>query len=144
MGGSSCAVGYIAWMYRLQTWRNWDLSRMTMHELYGQFGLDVMTIDFIGHALALHQNDAYMMQVIVGGGYNFSTVVVADRMLLWAVEGCVHGTVLKPSRVHCWVPAMWLAGTTVLWVGVLAHCIPASGSLKWFCVVCSHPSQPPA
>jgi hypothetical protein len=36
---------------------------MTMHELYAQFGLDVMTIDFIGHALALHQNDAYMMQV---------------------------------------------------------------------------------
>lgn len=38
---------------------------MTMHELYAQFGLDVMTIDFIGHALALHQNDAYMMQVCV-------------------------------------------------------------------------------
>ena len=46
-----------------QTWRNWDLSRMTMHELYAQFGLDAMTIDFIGHAIALHQNDAYMMQV---------------------------------------------------------------------------------
>lgn len=25
----------------VQTWRNWDLSRMTMHELYTQFGLDV-------------------------------------------------------------------------------------------------------
>lgn len=46
-----------------QTWRNWDLSRMTMHELYTQFGLDVQTIDFVGHAIALHQNDAYMMQV---------------------------------------------------------------------------------
>ncbi|PRW44504.1 Rab GDP dissociation inhibitor [Chlorella sorokiniana] len=45
-----------------QTWRNWDLSRMTMHELYTQFGLDVQTIDFVGHAIALHQNDAYMMQ----------------------------------------------------------------------------------
>ncbi|GAB4814512.1 hypothetical protein N2152v2_001558 [Parachlorella kessleri] len=44
------------------TWRNWDLSRMTMQELYGQFGLDAMTIDFIGHALALHQNDSYMAQ----------------------------------------------------------------------------------
>lgn len=27
-----------------------------------QFGLDVQTIDFVGHAIALHQNDAYMMQ----------------------------------------------------------------------------------
>ena len=51
----------------VQTWRNWDLNRMTMHELYAQFGLDVQTIDFVGHALALHQNDAYMMQV--GGGW---------------------------------------------------------------------------
>lgn len=133
---------------RLQTWRNWDLTRMTMHELYTQaspchsshkeawclcvsvlvsrlhgpcpcdkraqparrpcgiatsdaalraithwrpccrgansagcsdacrppharspplpaalqFGLDVQTIDFVGHAIALHQNDGYMMQ----------------------------------------------------------------------------------
>ena len=47
----------------VQTWRNWDLNRMTMHELYAQFGLDVQTIDFVGHALALHQNDSYMMQV---------------------------------------------------------------------------------
>jgi RAB protein geranylgeranyltransferase component A len=52
----------------VQTWRNWDLNRMTMHELYAQFGLDVQTIDFVGHALALHQNDAYMMQVGAGAG----------------------------------------------------------------------------
>lgn len=45
-----------------QTWRAWDLSRMTMNELYKQFGLDAMTIDFVGHALALHQDDKYMMQ----------------------------------------------------------------------------------
>lgn len=42
------------------TWRGWDLSRMKMHELYTQFGLDVQTIDFIGHAIALHSDDAYM------------------------------------------------------------------------------------
>ena len=34
-----------------------------LQELYAQFGLDAMTIDFIGHALALHQNDSYMAQV---------------------------------------------------------------------------------
>ena len=32
----------------------------TRQELYTQFGLDVMTIDFIGHAIALHQDDSYM------------------------------------------------------------------------------------
>lgn len=42
------------------TWRGWDLSRMKMHELYAQFGLDIMTIDFIGHAIALHRDDGYM------------------------------------------------------------------------------------
>jgi GDP dissociation inhibitor len=32
-----------------------DLAKMTMAELYAHFGLVEMTIDFIGHALALHQ-----------------------------------------------------------------------------------------
>ena len=33
-----------------------------MLELYKQFGLGEMTIDFIGHAIALHRDDAYMSQ----------------------------------------------------------------------------------
>jgi Rab GDP dissociation inhibitor len=33
-----------------------------MQELYAEFGLDPMTVDFIGHAIALHQNDAYMLK----------------------------------------------------------------------------------
>ena len=44
------------------TWRSWDLTKMTMHELYAQFGLDVMTIDFVGHAVALQSDDSYMMK----------------------------------------------------------------------------------
>ena len=39
---------------------------MTMAELYAQFGLDVNTIDFVGHALALHQSDGYMAQPALG------------------------------------------------------------------------------
>ena len=63
---------------------------MTMHELYAQFGLDVQTIDFVGHALALHQNDAYMMQVgwvlgVVGGGWQCGLGWCACR--LWGVLG---------------------------------------------------------
>ncbi|KAL6782413.1 hypothetical protein ACKKBG_A06680 [Auxenochlorella protothecoides x Auxenochlorella symbiontica] len=29
-------------------------------ELYSQYGLDAMTVDFMGHALALHSDDSYM------------------------------------------------------------------------------------
>jgi len=37
-----------------------DLRRMTMGALYAEFGLDPSTIDFVGHALALHTDDSYM------------------------------------------------------------------------------------
>ena len=33
-----------------------DLKRMTMKQLFESYGLDVQTIDFIGHALALHRS----------------------------------------------------------------------------------------
>lgn len=39
-----------------------DLNVTTMEELYKKFGLGQDTIDFIGHALALHQNDDYIKQ----------------------------------------------------------------------------------
>ena len=42
------------------TFKGYDLTRMSMHQLYTEYGLDVMTIDFIGHAIALHRDDAYM------------------------------------------------------------------------------------
>lgn len=33
---------------------------MSMAQLYTHFGLDAQTIDFVGHALALHRDDAYL------------------------------------------------------------------------------------
>ena len=33
---------------------------MTMAELYESFGLDEQTIDFVGHAVALHITDEYL------------------------------------------------------------------------------------
>lgn len=35
---------------------------MSMAELYKYYALNEMTVDFIGHALALHTNDQYMHQ----------------------------------------------------------------------------------
>ncbi|CAH9075543.1 unnamed protein product [Cuscuta epithymum] len=37
-----------------------DLTRVTCKELIGKFGLDDNTMDFIGHALALHRDDRYL------------------------------------------------------------------------------------
>lgn len=44
------------------TYQGLDLRTMTMSQLYTHFGLDAQTIDFIGHALALHRDDAYLDQ----------------------------------------------------------------------------------
>mmetsp|Transcript_8318 Transcript_8318/g.30693 ORF Transcript_8318/g.30693 Transcript_8318/m.30693 type:complete len:442 (+) Transcript_8318:45-1370(+) len=45
-----------------KTHQNMDLTRVTMGAVYEKFGLDPNTIDFIGHALALHRDDSYMNQ----------------------------------------------------------------------------------
>ena len=37
------------------TYNGLNLYAMTMTQLYQHFGLDAQTIDFIGHALALHR-----------------------------------------------------------------------------------------
>ena len=41
------------------TWEGKDLNAMTMAELYASFGLEAQTIDFLGHAVALHIEDSY-------------------------------------------------------------------------------------
>ena len=42
------------------TWDGKNLANMTMKELYDSFGLDDMTVDFLGHAVALHIEDSYL------------------------------------------------------------------------------------
>ncbi|XP_051146717.1 guanosine nucleotide diphosphate dissociation inhibitor At5g09550 [Andrographis paniculata] len=39
-----------------------DLGTVTARELIGKYGLEADTIDFIGHALALHSSDSYLDQ----------------------------------------------------------------------------------
>lgn len=64
------------------TWRGWDLTRMTMHELYTQFGVDVMTIDFVGHAIALHRDDQYMMRVSGASRKSLGSEMGMEKCLL--------------------------------------------------------------
>ncbi|EFJ43337.1 hypothetical protein VOLCADRAFT_83359 [Volvox carteri f. nagariensis] len=45
-----------------KTHKGLDLKRMTMSELYKQYDLSEDTQDFIGHALGLHRDDAYLTQ----------------------------------------------------------------------------------
>ncbi|CAL5222149.1 g4472 [Coccomyxa viridis] len=40
--------------------KGYNLHKMSMGALYKEYGLDPMTVDFIGHAIALHRDDSYM------------------------------------------------------------------------------------
>jgi len=42
--------------------KNWDLSKVSARDVFKDFGLSPETIDFLGHAMALHNNDAYIDQ----------------------------------------------------------------------------------
>lgn len=39
-----------------RTFKGNDLTKMSMKELFDSFGLEVQTIDFVGHAIALHRS----------------------------------------------------------------------------------------
>ncbi|KAG8080848.1 hypothetical protein GUJ93_ZPchr0007g4116 [Zizania palustris] len=44
------------------THKGYDLTKMTTKELISKYGLDDNTIDFIGHAVALHKDDNYLTE----------------------------------------------------------------------------------
>lgn len=44
------------------TWNRMNLQVLSMSDLFKSFELDSNTIDFIGHALALHSNDSYLSE----------------------------------------------------------------------------------
>jgi Rab GDP dissociation inhibitor len=43
-----------------KTWEGNDLRNMTMAQLFKKYSLEENTIDFLGHAVALHRDDAYI------------------------------------------------------------------------------------
>eukprot|EP01086_Lenisia_limosa_P002699 TRINITY_DN1665_c0_g1_i1.p1 TRINITY_DN1665_c0_g1~~TRINITY_DN1665_c0_g1_i1.p1 ORF type:complete len:443 (+),score=152.16 TRINITY_DN1665_c0_g1_i1:49-1377(+) len=52
-----------------------DLTKMTMRDLMADFGLGDDTQDFIGHAMALYQDESF---------YNLPAIEVCDRVTLYA------------------------------------------------------------
>ena len=47
---------------KVETHKGKDLTVMTMQELYDYFGLEKLTQEFVGHAMALHVDDSYLQQ----------------------------------------------------------------------------------
>ena len=45
-----------------KTWGKFDLAKDPMSAVYKEFGLEDNTIDFMGHAIALHYSDNYLME----------------------------------------------------------------------------------
>jgi Rab GDP dissociation inhibitor len=43
-----------------KTWGDNDLRNMTMAQLFKKFSLEENTVDFLGHAVALHRDDTYL------------------------------------------------------------------------------------
>lgn len=47
------------------TWKDVDPKSTTMEEVYKKYGLDPVTCDVVGHALALHRDDDYLKRPCV-------------------------------------------------------------------------------
>jgi Rab GDP dissociation inhibitor len=45
-----------------ETWKDLNLNVQPMSDVYKKYGLDSNTIDFLGHAVALHTSDAYLQK----------------------------------------------------------------------------------
>ena len=45
-----------------KTWKDQDLENAPMVDIYKKYKLEDQTIDFLGHAVALHIDDNYLMQ----------------------------------------------------------------------------------
>jgi len=43
-----------------KTHKGYDLKKITTEHLFKEYGLSAQTIDFLGHAMALHQDDSYL------------------------------------------------------------------------------------
>jgi len=44
------------------TWNGMDLNKLPMKDVYAKYGVEENTIDFLGHAIALHHQDTYLYE----------------------------------------------------------------------------------
>jgi Rab GDP dissociation inhibitor len=43
-----------------KTWNNMNLKKQPMKDIFKHYGIEESTIDFLGHAVALHYQDNYL------------------------------------------------------------------------------------
>ncbi|KAM1116682.1 hypothetical protein TB2_007055 [Malus domestica] len=76
-----------------KTHERMDLTRVTTRDLIAKYGLDDNTVDFIGHALALHRDDCYL---------NEPALDIVKRMKLeFNEEGKVIGVTSEGETAKC-------------------------------------------
>jgi Rab GDP dissociation inhibitor len=78
------------------TYKGLNLHTMPMSALYAHFGLDAQTIDFIGHALALHRDDNYLDQPALPTVMKIK--LYHDSLLLRWPHVTIHLPTLRPGR----------------------------------------------
>lgn len=44
------------------TWNGMDLNQVPMKDVYKKYGIEDTTVDFLGHAIALHHSDTYLYE----------------------------------------------------------------------------------
>ncbi|GJN12221.1 hypothetical protein PR202_ga30479 [Eleusine coracana subsp. coracana] len=64
------------------THKGYDLTRITSKELISKYGLDDNTIDFIGHAVALHKDDSYLAEPAIDTGFARLSAVYGGTYML--------------------------------------------------------------
>ncbi|RXI07891.1 hypothetical protein DVH24_014457 [Malus domestica] len=69
-----------------------DLNKVTARELILKYGLDDNTVDFIGHALALHRDDNYLAE---------PAMAFVKRMKAFARLSAVYGGTYMLSKPEC-------------------------------------------
>lgn len=77
---------------RDKTWKEIDIDKQPMRDVYKKYNLDPQTIDFLGHAIALHTTDEYIDQpardtIIKMQLYNESIGRYGDSPFLYPIYG---------------------------------------------------------
>ncbi|KAK3444352.1 hypothetical protein EUGRSUZ_A00408 [Eucalyptus grandis] len=75
-----------------KTHEGMDLTLLTTRELIAKYGLDDNTIDFIGHAMALHRDDRYL---------NEPALDTVKRMKAFARLSAVYGGTYMLNKPEC-------------------------------------------
>ncbi|KAF9602431.1 hypothetical protein IFM89_027560 [Coptis chinensis] len=82
-----------------QTHEGMDRTRVTTRQLIAKYGLDDNTVDFIGHALALHRDDRYLDEPSLDTVMRMK--LYAESLAQFDEEGKVFGVISEGEIARC-------------------------------------------